>query len=155
MAGETRWLNRSEMSAWRAYIEGSALLEHLLNRELHTEHGLSMADYEILVRLSEQPERRMRMSQLANEVAHSKSRVSHQIRRLESIELVERRECPNDGRGVFAILTDNGTKLLEDAAPTHVEGVRKHLIDLLDEEEQRVLARVFTRVFAHLRALEE
>lgn len=154
MADEPRWLDRPEMSAWRAYIEGSALLEHLLNRELQAAHELSIADYEILVRLSEQPERQMRMSELANDVAHSKSRISHQIRRLESAELVQRDECPSDARGVLAILTDKGAELLEQAAPTHVAGVRKHLIDLLDVEEQRVLAGVFERVIAHLRSAD-
>lgn len=142
------------MSAWRAYIEGSALLEHRLNRELQAAHDLLIADYEIIVRLAEQPERRLRMSELANDVAHSKSRVSHQIRRLEAKGLVQRVECPSDGRGVFAELTDKGAALLEKAAPTHVEGVREHMIDLLDENEQRVLADVFERVMKHLRSEE-
>lgn len=149
-----RWLGDAEMSAWRAYIEGSALLEHRLNRELQAAHDLLIADYEIIVRLAEQPERRLRMSELANDVAHSKSRVSHQIRRLEAKGLVQRVECPSDGRGVFAELTDTGAALLEKAAPTHVEGVREHMIDLLDENEQRVLADVFERVMKHLRSEE-
>ena len=75
----TRWLDDREMAAWRAYIVGSALLEHRLNRELQAGHGLSIADYEIMVQLSEQPGRRLRMSELAKSVAHSKSRISHQI----------------------------------------------------------------------------
>jgi len=142
------------MGAWRAYIEGSALLEHRLNRELQAAHDLSIADYEIIMRLAEQPERQMRMSELASDVAHSKSRVSHQIRRLESKELVQRTECPSDGRGVFAALTDKGAALLEEAAPTHVAGVREHIVDLLDEHEQQVLANVFERVMKHLRSAE-
>lgn len=148
----TNWLGAAEMASWRAYIEGSALLEYRLNRELQAAHDLSIADYEIIVRLSEQPEQRLRMSELADDVAHSKSRVSHQIRRLESKDLVRRIECPSDGRGVFAMLTDQGVALLEQAAPTHVAGVREHMIDLLGEEEQRVLANVFERVITHLRS---
>lgn len=96
---EVSWLDGREMAAWRSYIVGSALLEHRLNRELQAAHGLSIADYEILVRLSERPGMRMRMSELATEVAHSKSRISHQIRRLEAAELVRREDCPSDGRG--------------------------------------------------------
>lgn len=150
----TRWLNDAEMSAWRNYIVGSALLEYRLTRDLQNGHGLSLADYEILVGLSESPQRRMRMSELADYVAHSKSRISHQVRRLENGELVERVDSHEDGRGVFAILTDKGLRLLEEAAPTHVDSVREHLVDLLDEEEQQVMSRVFTRVTKHLRSLE-
>lgn len=142
------------MVAWRTYIVGSALLEHRLSRELHAAHGLSLADYEILVRLSEQPDRQLRMSRLATDVAHSKSRISHQVRRLEAKGLVRRSECPSDGRGVLALLTDEGADLLGQAAPTHVAGVREHMVDFLAPEEQQVLARVFHRVVSHLRSEE-
>jgi DNA-binding MarR family transcriptional regulator len=142
------------MAAWRAYIVGSALLEYRLNRELQMAHGLSLADYEILVRLSEHPEHQLRMSDLASHVAHSKSRISHQVRRLEAESLVRRVECPSDGRGVFAELTEAGANLLRTAAPTHVAGVREHIVDLLEPEEQQVLASVFERVIAHLRREE-
>jgi DNA-binding MarR family transcriptional regulator len=151
---DVRWLNDGEMAAWRAYIVGSALLEYRLNRELQAAHDLSIADYEILVRLSEQPEQRLRMSELASDVAHSKSRISHQIRRLEVAELVIRQECPSDGRGVFAVLTAKGGALLREAAPTHVAGVREHIVDLLSPEEQEVVAAVFERITTHLRCTE-
>ncbi|MEB3369522.1 MarR family winged helix-turn-helix transcriptional regulator [Saccharopolyspora mangrovi] len=142
------------MTAWRAYIVGSALLEHRLNRELAITHGLSIADYEILVSLSEAPDMQMRMSELANCIAHSKSRMSHQIRRLEKEGLVRRQECPEDGRGVLAVLTEDGLAKLRGAAPDHVKGVREHMIDLLDPDEQKTLASVFSRLTAHLRSLE-
>lgn len=141
-----RWLGDREMAAWRNYIVGSALLENRLSRELQQEHDISLADYEILVRLSERAGRQIRMTELAAEVAHSKSRISHQVRRLETRGLVLRRECPEDGRGVLALLTDTGMRLLETAAKTHVNGVREHLIDELSETEQDVLARVFAGV---------
>ncbi|MBB5154128.1 MarR family winged helix-turn-helix transcriptional regulator [Saccharopolyspora phatthalungensis] len=150
----TQWLDDCESASWRAYIVGSALLEYRLNRELQLAHGLSIADYEILVRLSEQPDQQMRMSELANEIAHSKSRISHQIRRLESAKLVRRDECPSDGRGVLAVLTEKGLAKLREAAPTHVEGVREHMIDLLTPEELKVLAGVFGRLTTHLRSLD-
>ncbi|MFR9729047.1 MarR family winged helix-turn-helix transcriptional regulator [Saccharopolyspora sp. MS10] len=138
------------MTAWRSYIEGSALLENRLNRELQAAHDLSISDYEILVRLAEQPERRLRMSELARDVAHSKSRISHQIRRLERAGLVNRQECPEDGRGVLATLTDRGADALRAAAPTHLAGVRLHLIDLLEPAEKRLLTAVFDRVRTRL-----
>lgn len=146
----TRWLNDREMAAWRAYIVGSALLEHRLNRDLQNTHNLSIADYEILVRLSERPDQRMRMSELANDVAHSKSRISHQIRRLESAGLVRRDECPDDGRGVLAVLTEEGAAKLREAAPSHVASVRENLVDILDEKEQEVMGRIFDRLTTHL-----
>ncbi|QUG99573.1 MarR family transcriptional regulator [Saccharopolyspora erythraea] len=151
---EVSWLDGCEMAAWRSYIVGSALLEHRLNRELQAAHGLSIADYEILVRLSERPGMRMRMSELATEVAHSKSRISHQIRRLEAEELVRREDCPSDGRGVFAMLTEAGERRLREAAPTHVAGVREHMIDHIDPEDQEVLAKVFGKLTARLRSTD-
>ena len=150
----TPWLGDTEMTAWRAYIVGSALLEHRLNRELQLAHGLSIADYEILVSLSEAPDMQMRMSELANGIAHSKSRMSHQIRRMESEGLVRRQECPQDGRGVLAVLTEEGLAKLREAAPSHVQGVRDHMIDLLDADEQKTLAAIFSRLTDHLRSLE-
>ncbi|MFB9906372.1 MarR family winged helix-turn-helix transcriptional regulator [Allokutzneria oryzae] len=139
------------MRAWRAYIVGSQMLSYRLHRELQDNHGLALGDYEILVRLSEQPGLRMRMSVLAGELASSKSRLSHQISRMEQADLVTRTECPSDGRGVFAELTEKGMAVLRAAAPTHLDGVRTHLIDLISDEEQAVLARVFERVDDHLR----
>lgn len=144
-------LDAEEMRAWRAYVVGSALLDYRLHRELHHEHGLALADFEILVRLSEHPGGQLRMSQLAEDVASSKSRVSHQIRRMERAKLVRREDCPSDGRGVFAVLTERGSALLEEAAPTHLRGVRAHLVDLVTDDERAVLQKVFERVTDRLR----
>ncbi|WP_211304233.1 MarR family transcriptional regulator [Umezawaea tangerina] len=151
---EPRWLDQDEMRAWRNYVTGAAMLEDRLHRELQTGHGLSLADYELMVRLSEQPGGRMRMSQLAEDVASSKSRVSHQVARMEREGLLARRECQDDGRGVLAELTPKGLEALKTAAPTHVDGVREHIIDLLTPQEQEVLAKVFDRVITHLRSLD-
>lgn len=140
------------MRAWRGYIVGSALLEYRLNRELQDEHDITLADYEILARLSEQPGRRMRMTQLASDVASSKSRVSHQVGRLEAAELVRREGCPSDGRGILAILTDRGFDVLEAAAPTHLRGVRQHLIDRLSADERATLTTIFESLAERLRA---
>lgn len=138
------------MQAWRAYVTGSELLRRQLSRELQERHGLALIDYEVLVRLSERDGWQMRMTQLAGQVAASKSRLSHQIARMESAGLVRRLLCPDDARGVIAELTPKGMETLRMAAPTHVEGVREHLISLLTDEEQAVIATVFERVLKHL-----
>ncbi len=138
------------MRAWRAYVIGSELLRKQLNRELQERHGLALADYEVLVRLSEQDGGRMRMAHLAGEVASSKSRLSHQIGRMETAGLVQRVECGDDARGVFAEITEAGRDRLRETAPTHVAGVRAHLVDLLTPCDQVALAEIFERVLDHL-----
>ena len=138
------------MAAWRAYRVSSILLEGQLHRELVDAHDITLADYEVLVRLAECPDQRMRMSVLAGEVASSKSRVSHQIARMERAGLVERDNCTDDGRGVYAVLTDTGMAKLREAAPTHVDGVRRHMIDLTTDAQQATIAKVFERVGAML-----
>ena len=107
------------------------LLPDQLGRELQRAHGLSLADYEILVRLSEAPDRRLRMSELADITLSSKSRLSHQISRMEKAGLVARSPCVEDRRGFWAELTDTGWERLVEAAPTHVNGVREHFVDQL------------------------
>jgi DNA-binding MarR family transcriptional regulator len=141
------------MRAWRAYVIGSELLRKQLNGELQDRHGMALPDYEVMVRLSERDGRRMRMAQLANEVASSKSRLSHQITRLESAGLVRRVDCGDDARGVFAELTEKGMARLRETAPTHVYGVHAHLIDLMTAEEKATLAAIFERVLEHLGGL--
>jgi DNA-binding MarR family transcriptional regulator len=148
---EPNWLDDGEMRAWRAYIIGSAMLGYRLHRELQDNHAVSLADYEILVRLSERDDHRMRMSQLAADVASSKSRVSHQVARLETLGWVRRVTCPSDARGVYAELTPEGFDQLRASAPTHLAGVRAHLIDLLTPEDHAALAAIFERVITHLR----
>lgn len=149
--GETRWLDGTEMSAWRGLVEMSRLLFTQLERELG-EHELSLGDYEIFVRLSEQPERAMRMTDLARATLSSKSRLSHQVSRLAARGLLARASCRTDGRGASAVLTDAGYALLERAAPTHVRGVREHLLDLLRRDDIAALGEVTRRVNAHLDA---
>lgn len=147
---EPRWLDDDEMAAWRAFINGSQRLVATLNRELLERHDLSIDDYRILVLLSESPTSALRMSELADGIVASRSRLTHQVRRLEGHGLVERRECPSDGRGVLAALTDDGRARLAKVAPDHVTGVRRHLIDQLSLTERGVIARVFARVDAEL-----
>ncbi|WP_206784006.1 MarR family winged helix-turn-helix transcriptional regulator [Amycolatopsis sp. MtRt-6] len=149
-----RWLNDAEMAAWRSYIVATLLLRQRLHRELTECHEVSLTDYEVLVCLQAQPGRRMRMSELAFMMGSTKSRLSHQVAKLEDAGLVRRVRDPEDKRGVITELTDEGLALLEKAAPTHVEGVREHLIDLLTPQEQATIAAAFERVQAHLLAAE-
>jgi DNA-binding MarR family transcriptional regulator len=146
------WLDEGEMRFWRAWILASTLLDGRLNRELQDGHGVSHTDYGILVVLSEQPDHRMRMSALADTLAMSKSRLSHQVSRLEKSGLVRRDGDVSDGRGIFACLTAEGMRRLEEAAPTHLAGVRRYVVDLLDEQERAQAARFMERVVDGLRA---
>lgn len=130
----TRWLTEDEQRAWRSWVNASLLLPDLLSRDLAEKHGLTMADYEILVQLSEHPERRIRMSELAERTRSSRSRLSHQIDRMVDAGLVAREACADDRRGSFAVLTDRGWDTIVAAAPDHVAAVRKHLVDLLGPE---------------------
>ena len=148
---EPCWLDAEEMRAWRAYVVGKAVLDAQLNRDLQEQHQLALSDYELLVRLSEAAGGQARMSTLAEQLASSKSRISHQIGRMEKAGLVRRQECPADRRGVFAVLTSRGADVLRRAAPTHVRGVRDNLVDLLSDRERLVLAEVFERVLGHVR----
>jgi DNA-binding MarR family transcriptional regulator len=152
---DVRWLSDDEQQAWRAFVAGSQLLMHQLGRELQRDHGLTHNDYEILVRLSESPELRMRMTDLAEQCLLSKSRLSHQITRMEEAGLVARAVCPSDRRGAFAVLTDEGMRRLEKAAPSHVEGVRDHFIDRLSNDELATLGAAFRRVADRLQGAKD
>lgn len=144
------WLGDDEQHAWRVYIGGSQRLLEVLNRELSEAHGYSFADYRILVVLSETPGGSLRMSELATGLVSSRSRLTHQIRRLESQGVVARENCVDDGRGVLAVLTDAGRAKLAELAPTHVAGVRRYLVDHLDDTDRAALARIFEKVDAGL-----
>ena len=134
-AASTRWLDAEEQRAWRAYMYSWMLLEDRLDRELTRETGISHAYYEILVQLSESPDRQLRMSELADRSGSSRSRLSHAVSRLEERGWVRRQVCEEDGRGQLAVLTDDGFAALEAAAPIHVESVRRHLFDQLTPEQ--------------------
>lgn len=148
----TRWLDADEQRVWRLYLEATQLLVRRLGSELdESEHDLSMAEYELLVRLSEAPDWSLRMSDLADDLVHSRSRLTHAISRLEQRGLVQRRSCPEDRRGVLAVMTQAGFDALEAAAPLHVAGVREHLFDQLPAGDVAALGRICGRLAEHLR----
>ena len=147
---EPRWLDEEEMRAWRAFVTTSVRLFEQLDREMKAEHGLTHDDYAILVNLSESAGQQMRMTELASRVLESKSRLSHHVGRLESEGLVRRESCPNDLRGLFAVLTPAGRRLLRQAAPGHARSVRDHFIDHLDRSQLGSLADALEGVSDHL-----
>ncbi|MFA7324115.1 MAG: MarR family transcriptional regulator [Candidatus Nanopelagicales bacterium] len=150
----TNWLSEEQQKIWRSWMSATALLPEQLGRDLQRDSGLTNADYEILVWLSEFPDRRIRMSDLADRTLSSRSRLSHQIDRMERAGLVSREVCENDRRGSFAVLTDKGWELLVSAAPAHVESVRRHLVDVLTPEEFEALGRACSKVSEHLQSLQ-
>ncbi|MEV8567738.1 MarR family transcriptional regulator [Streptomyces sp. NPDC051322] len=146
----TRWLSDAEQCAWRTYLDVNRLLTYQMEKDLQP-FGLTMNDYEILVNLSEADEKRMRMSDLAAATLQSKSRLSHQITRMEKAELVRRENCESDRRGLFAVLTDLGDETMQKAAPHHVASVRQHFIDMLSPEALAALRESLTPVAEQLR----
>ena len=140
------WLTAEQQRHWRAFLAGSARLADALNRQLEDDAGLSLSEYEILVRLSEAPDRTVRMSELALSLVHSRSRITHAVARLERRDLVERRECPDDRRGVNCALTTAGYRLLVEAAPGHVSAVRELLVDRLTDSELQALGVAMSKV---------
>ena len=127
-----RWLDPEEQRAWRAVLGGTVRLVDQLDHDLRHHHDLSLADYEILVHLSEAEGRRLRMAELADAALLTRSRLTHRIDRLSAAGLVCREPCATDKRGWFAVLTDTGFARLEEAVPTHVAGVRAYLVDPVD-----------------------
>ena len=149
-ARTAHWLDPSQQRSWRAYLMGTTLLMDRLDDDLRRAFNISLVEYEILVRLSESEESRLRMAQLADALAHSRSRVTHTVARMEAAGLVERCSSPEDGRGIFATMTPKGHKLLVRVAPVHVNGVRDHLVDLVSAEDFEAVGRVFDAVSDHL-----
>ncbi|WP_441250217.1 MarR family winged helix-turn-helix transcriptional regulator [Kitasatospora sp. McL0602] len=149
---ETPWLTAKEQQFWRAHLEVSKLLDYQLGRELQP-HCLASNDYEILVVLSEAPDRRMRMTDLATATLQSKSRLSHQITRMETAGLVLRQECPGDRRGLFAHLTEHGWQTMQKVAPDHVRSVREHFVDRLTPAQIDAMYAALAPIAEHLRTL--
>jgi DNA-binding MarR family transcriptional regulator len=139
-------LSDTEQRAWRTFIESSWALHTRLEDDLRAQTGLSMNDYQVLVVLSEAPDRRLRMGELAGRLVFSPSRVTYQINSMVKRGLVRKQSCTEDGRGQEAVLTDEGLAALRAAAPLHLDTVRKAFIDHVDADELDVIKRVFKKV---------
>ena len=152
--GQSRWLSDDEQQAWRATVHLSQMLLRQLDRDLAA-YGLSGHDYEILVELSEAPEHRMRMTDLADATSQSRSRLSHQVTRMERRGLVRRDDCEGDKRGTFAVLTSAGMAAIERAAPSHVENVRRHFVDRLTPRQLEEIRVAFQPIVEYLRKVRD
>lgn len=139
-------LTESQQLAWRSFVESSWALHTHLEDELRAQTGLSMNDYHVMVTLSEAPDHRLRMGELASRLVFSPSRITYQISSMVKRGLVRKQPCPEDGRGQEAVLTEEGMAALEAAAPMHLITVRDSFIDRLDPDELAVIHRVFTKV---------
>lgn len=148
---DPRWLDDHEQHAWRRYLDMQAQLQARLHRELQRESSLSLADFDVLVALTDRPDRRIRVLELAEALQWEKSRLSHHLVRMERRGLIERQDCPDDARGAFVVLTDDGRRAIEGAAPAHVETVRRLVFDGLDATQVQTLADIAEIVLGRLR----
>lgn len=142
----TRWLSADEEQAWRAFRRLLTTLPARLARDLAADTGLSMTDYEVLSTLSEKPERRWALKDLAAKMEWSRSRLSHHTTRMQERGLIDREPDPDDARGCLLVLTDSGYQVLDRAAPFHLDSVRERFIDHLDPAELALLGELSTRI---------
>jgi len=139
---EPQWLNDEEQRVWRSYVHATTLLEDHLDRQLQRDVGMPHIYYGLLVGLAESPRRRLRMTELAMKAKITRSRLSHAIARLERNGWVLREDCPDDKRGQFAVLTEQGLEMLKGAAPGHVTAVRNAVFDRLTPEQLKSLGEI-------------
>jgi len=147
---EPDWLSAEEARAWVGYRRMRALLDLQISRDLAHDSGLSDADYDVLSTVSESPEQMLRLGDLAAHMLWSKSRLSHQISRMEQRGLVARQDCAADGRGAMLTLTEAGWQAIRSAAPPHVDSVRRHFIGLLSAGQIQMLGDLTETVVEHL-----
>ena len=139
-------LSEQQMLAWRRFLRAHALVTRRLESDLLAEQRLPLASYDVLVQLVEAPERRLRMSELAERVLLSRSGLTRLVDRLEREGLVRREACDSDARGLFTVLTEEGLARLREASPVHLRGVADHAVGRLDEDEAAALAGLLGRM---------
>lgn len=153
-ASAVPWLSADEQRSWRAFVRLHLKLSARMAADLQAHSGLSSADFEVLVALTDVPEGRVRFQELAKEIDWEQSRLSHQIRRMVKRDLVAREECAEDGRGAYVAIAAHGRDAIEAAAPRHVATVRRLVLDGLAPEEFAELGRLSAKVAAHLERAE-
>jgi len=146
----SRWLTEEEQRAWRGLLRMTSRLNARMNRQLQDDYRISLADYDVLVVLSEAPAGRLRVFGIADALAWEQSRVSHQLARMQRRGLVTREECRADARGAFAVLSEAGRAAIERAAPAHVETVRRLVFDGLSRDQLTALTEVTSHVLERL-----
>lgn len=149
---DIRWLNENEQCAWRGFLASHAYLTAQLHRQLQHDSELSLADFEVLVQLTDRQGEPVRVLELARALQWEKSRLSHQLARMRARGLVRSEKCASDGRGSHVSLTPEGRQAIEEAAPRHVEAVRELFFDALDEDQVAALRQITTQVQAHQNA---
>ncbi|WP_068929176.1 MarR family winged helix-turn-helix transcriptional regulator [Planobispora rosea] len=148
MASESRdSISSEELVVWRMLQRAQVRITRLLEADLLVEHDLALASYDVLMQLSESPDRRLRMNDLAERVLLSRSGLTRLIDRLQRDGLVEREACASDARGLFAVLTDAGALRLAEATPTYLRGIRAQFLDVLDATELRQCAAMLNKLF--------
>jgi DNA-binding MarR family transcriptional regulator len=147
-----RWLTEEEQRAWRGLLRMTSRLNARMNRQLLQDYGVSLADYDVLVVLSEAPAGRLRVFEVADALAWEQSRVSHQLARMQRRGLLAREDCASDARGAFAVLTESGRAAIERAAPAHVETVRQLIFDGLSHDQLAALTEITAQVLDRLAA---
>lgn len=147
---DTPWLSAEEQRLWRGWLALNAALPAALHRDLQADAGLSLPDFDVLVRLTEADDGRIRVSELARSLSWERSRLSHHVARMQRRGLVDREDCVDDGRGAFVVLTDAGRRAIEAAAPHHVRTVRRLVFDALEEGDVAVLTDLVERVLARV-----
>jgi DNA-binding MarR family transcriptional regulator len=149
---ESKWLSEPEQRMWRAFADMQRQLNEVLDRDLTHKSGLSVADYTLLMPLSEAPGHRLRARDLRMLVLWDRSRLAHQVRRMEQRGLISRCECDTDARGIMIQLTADGLRAIQSAAPGHFEAVRRYFVDLVRPEEMDTLRAVAERVLDRIAA---
>jgi DNA-binding MarR family transcriptional regulator len=150
---QNRSLTDEEKLACRVLLRCSTLLLNQLNRDLERSHGISLAEFEVLVALAGGPPEGVRMTTLAEISLLSKSRLSHCVDRLQKRGCVSRETAPNDRRGLLAMLTDLGSLLVDEILPTHSSSMQRHVIDLVSYEELVHVSTVVRRIADSVEAL--
>lgn len=145
---EVRWLDATESQAWRGFLDLHAHLRATLNRDLQESSGLSMVEYDVLVQLTDVEDGRRRAFELGDRLGWEKGRLSKQVHRMEQRGLVVREECEEDRRGAYVAITAQGRKAIEDAAPRHVEVVRRLFLDPLTRPQVESLAAAMAAILA-------
>ena len=146
---EPRWLDSKEQQAWRAFIAAQRVVNGRIEQQLQRDAGMPHTYFEILVRLADAADGRLRMSELAVATLGSRSRLSHAVNRLEKVGWVRREGVESDRRGQVAILTDDGRQKLKETAPGHVETVRQAVFDALTAEQVEQLHDICATLARH------
>jgi len=150
MGSDVQWLTAQEQRVWRRWLTLNARLSAALHKELQDDASLSMPDFEVLVHLTDNPEGRIRVTDLARLLQWERSRVSHHVTRMERRRLVQRVECAEDGRGAFIVITPQGRTAIEQAAPGHVKAVRRLVFDALSPEDLDAFATIIEKALTQL-----